>query len=73
MLDITSSLEKNCVRIHNLKNFIKIYHHQLLCLHPVRQKKFLECLSKFKQIPQELKAEYYSIQKKVKNGLDKVV
>jgi len=73
VLGIICSIQPNCVKIHNLKNFIKIYHHQLLCLHPVRQKKFLECLSKFKQIPQELKAEYYFIREKVIIDVDKMV
>lgn len=73
LLGITSTIQPNCVKIHNLRNFLKIYHYNLLELHPIRHKKFLDCLSKFKQIPQELKAEYYFIQKKVKTDVGKMV
>ncbi len=73
LININCSLAPAYIKIHNLKNFLKIYHYNLLELHPIRHKKFLNCLSKFKQIPQELKTEYYSIREKVKNDLDKMV
>lgn len=65
VLGITSTIEQNCLRIHNLKNLIKIYSNDLLAIHPVRKKKFLEGLVNFKHIPKILKVEYYSIKKEV--------
>ncbi len=73
LLGINCSFEQNCVKIHNLKNFLKIYHHNLLEIHPIRHKKFLSCLSQFKQIPQELKAEYYFVREKVKTDVGQMV
>ena len=73
LLNISCSLAPTYIKIHNLKNFLKIYHYNLLELHPVRHKKFLTCLSQFKQIPQELKAEYYFIREKVIIDVGKMV
>ncbi len=67
MLGINSSYEKNCVRIHNLRNQIKIYKHDLLELHPIRQAKFVKHFVKFRQIPDELKREYYSLREEIEN------
>ncbi|MFH1276451.1 MAG: LAGLIDADG family homing endonuclease [Candidatus Woesearchaeota archaeon] len=72
-LGINSSLEKNCVKVHNLRNFIKIYQHHLFELHPIREMKFLNSLIKFKQIPKELKEEYASIKKEVNNYVCQMV
>ncbi len=66
-LGINSSHEKNCIRIHNLKNFLKIYRNQLLILHPVRYNKFLKYLLGYRQIPKELKVDYSSLIKEVEN------
>lgn len=60
-LNIISSLEKNCVKIHNLKHFLKIYKYRLFELHPKRNRKFLNGLKKFKQIPDNLKGEYLNV------------
>ncbi|MEK6904932.1 MAG: hypothetical protein AABX24_00875 [Nanoarchaeota archaeon] len=66
-LDIHSSFEKNCIRIHNMENFLKIHKYNLLELHPLRQAKFLHHLSRYKQIPQRLKASYSSFKEEVKD------
>lgn len=66
-LGIPSSFEKNCIRIHNMENFLKIHQYRLLELHPERQAKFLHHLSRYKQIPQRLKASYSSFKEEVKD------
>ena len=68
ILGITSTIESNCIRIHNLENLMKIYANDLLNLHPIRKKKFLTGLVNFKQIPKILKTDYSSIKKEVLDG-----
>ncbi len=67
ILGINSSFEKNCLRIHSLDNFLKIHQYNLLELHPIRHKKFLNCLSNFTQIPKRLKVKYSSFKEEVNN------
>lgn len=66
-LGIPSSFEKSCIRIHNMENFLKIHQYGLLELHPQRKAKFLHHFSRYKQIPQRLKASYSSFKEEVQD------
>lgn len=72
-LGITSQIETNYLTINNQRNFIKVYKHCLLKLHPKRHKKFLKGMARFERIPTEIKKEFEEFRKDLKKETLKIV